>query len=212
MIMRCFTAVIETLIVIQNRKGLGNKKLHIFRSVRTRKLSNSSCGADEINRFIGWTTSTMMTYYADARSFALNSVTPYILAGRKSKDVCPAAAWHFFHEIDKSQSWFTRITTLAASAGLNMTGFPVDESIKAKIDSFRAKISRGESLNSNETPKEKQQRKRIRELEMQVERLTKMHKTVHNTPETPIVDHELVLVALLGKLVKKSKESTFPET
>ena len=147
-------------------------------------------------------------------SLSINPLTstPYILAGRKSKDACPAAAWHFFNEIDKFQSWFTRITTLAVSAGLNVTVFPVDESIKGKIDSFRAKINRGEALNSNETPKEKQERKRIRELEMQVERLAKMHKTVHNTPEIPIVDHESVLVALLGKLVKKSKESTFPET
>ena len=212
MIMRRFTSVVETLVVIRNRKGLGKKKLHIFRSVCTRKLSNSSCGADEINLFIGWTTGTMLNYYADPKSFALNSVTPYLLAGRKGKDDYAAAAWHFFDDIDKSQIWYLRIATLAVSAGVNMTGFPVDESIKTKIDAFRAKIIRGEAINSIETPKEKKQRKRIRELEMQVERLTKMHKMVHRAPETPTVDHGSVLVYILDGLVKKSKESTFPET
>jgi len=81
MILRRFTAVIETLFVIQNGKGLGQKKLHIFRSVCTRKLSNVSCGAEAINQFIGWKTGTMMTYFTDVRSFALNSTASYRLVG-----------------------------------------------------------------------------------------------------------------------------------
>ena len=156
MMMRPMTAVIKTLFIVQNGLGLGGKKLHIFRSICTLNMSNALCSANEINQFVGWKTGTMVNYYADARSFALNSVTAYLLAGRKSKDDSPAAAWPFFDEIDTIQIWYLRIATVAR---VNFDCFPVDDSIKRRIDSYQAKVDKGElttlteqnSCNENES-------------------------------------------------------------
>jgi len=164
-------------------------------------MSNASCSADEINQFVGWKTGTMMNYYADARSFALNSVTPYLLAGRKSKDDSPAAAWHFFDKIDTSQIWCLRIATVAR---VNFDCFPVHDSIKRRIDSYQAKVDKGELTTSIE----QLQRKRIRQLELKVERLTKMHRFTHDIiQEVTLEDHEMALVSMLDELVKKVRRT-----
>jgi len=100
----------------------------------------------------------------------------------------------------------------SVSTGIALEGFQVDTAIKTKIDSFRAKIIRGEAINSIETPKENQQQKRIRELENELEMMRKQSKANNGTQETPSENHETALVSMLNELVKKSKESTFPDT
>jgi len=148
-------------------------------------MSNALCSADEINQFVGSKTGTIMNYYADARSFALNLVTPYLLAGRKSKDDSPAAAWHFFDEIDTSQIWYLRIATVAR---VNFDCFPVDDSIKRRIDSYQVKVDKGELTTSTE------QLQRIQQLELKVERITKMHLFTHDIiQEVTLEDHETAL-------------------
>ena len=215
MITRRLTAVIEALFIIHNGVGIGGgnggKKLHIFRSICTRQLTNCGHASSDVQDHIGWNSSTMHVHYQHAKAAALHRKTSFSLADRSDKEDNADFAWRFFNDTDESKEWYHRVVQMAVAGGVPMTGVNIDESLKSKIEAYRGRVERGE-VNVDETAREKALKRKLREMEQQLQQLKKQKVAAQETTEEDqksSADVEKQLVELLDKLKKQSKRQDF---
>lgn len=216
MINRRMTAVLEALFIIQNLVGLGDaKKIHIFRSITNKRLASAGCTSRDIEAHVGWTGTVMLNHYSDPKERALNAEMPYKLAGRFSKDDSEHAAWRFIGEINEELPWWRRVAVIASAAGISIPGVAAEPHIKARIDSYVARMARGD-IRENESAVERQQRKRIRDLELLLLE-TKRQKVVEEKDSTDSesttsmeTDPMNTLVSMINDMGQYVKEDGFP--
>mmetsp|Transcript_2897 Transcript_2897/g.6148 ORF Transcript_2897/g.6148 Transcript_2897/m.6148 type:complete len:423 (-) Transcript_2897:874-2142(-) len=94
-----FTKYVSVFEMICNKVGinLGNRKVHLIRTLTTNILGEQGVASSEIQKFIGWSTSIMDIHYCNDKAIAINSgVCPYVLAGRKDDGIPPHAIWSTF--------------------------------------------------------------------------------------------------------------------
>jgi hypothetical protein len=131
-----------------------------------------------------------------------------VLAERLDASDSADPVWNCWNETDKDAPWYERIVELSIATGIPLLGFSTNKSLKQKIDTFKAKIERGE-IFINETPKEKQQRKRIRELEVEIEQLKRAKRLSEETKKGD--DPKIELINIITNLQKDCKSSQFPK-
>ena len=211
MITRRLTAMIEAVFIIQNGVGIGGgnggKKLHIFRSICTRLLSDRGHGSAGIECHIGWSSSTMQQHYQDQRSASLHRTTLYTLGGRTHKEDNADLAWKFFNDTDENRAWYHRVVQMAVAGGVKLAAVDADESLKSKIEAYRGKVQRGE-VHSNETAREKALKRKLREMEQENEQLKKQKVAVQEHDDQT-VDVEEQVGRVIGHAEKAVQTARF---
>mmetsp|Transcript_2885 Transcript_2885/g.6104 ORF Transcript_2885/g.6104 Transcript_2885/m.6104 type:complete len:590 (-) Transcript_2885:874-2643(-) len=94
-----FTKYVSVFEMICNKVGinLGNRKVHLIRTLTTNILGEQGVASSEIQKFIGWSTSIMDVHYCNDKAISINSkLCPYILASRKHDGTPPHAIWKSF--------------------------------------------------------------------------------------------------------------------
>ncbi len=86
-IQRRFIAVLHAVFIAVGKvDGIGEKKLHIFRTMCENDLGSLGIRSSERQEYIGWSDGAQMQNYSLIKHRALNSSIPYIISERKTKD------------------------------------------------------------------------------------------------------------------------------
>jgi len=108
MVQRRYVGVLQAVcFALEIPDGLGNsargdKLLHIFRVMTENVLAGLGASEQSRSNHVGWSNSVQSSCYSAKRYQAKHTVTPFLIAGRDSKDDEPAPLWHFINKIPGS--------------------------------------------------------------------------------------------------------------
>ena len=165
--MRRFIAVLHTVAIACGlADGLGERRLHAFRVMAENRMGQLGIGSLERADYVGWQSTTQQTSYSLMKSRALNSVVPYVIAGRENKDAPPHAMWGLLDEVPSSVvGYWHRVNYLAVAAKTIKGSVTIDAAFQEQMDVYLRLASEKKADSANP----KLLLKRIRDLERDVQ-------------------------------------------
>ena len=197
MIQRRFISTLTAVaIAIQQPTLFDEKKLHLFRIMCTNVLDSCGATAAERETHLGWKSTIETRHYTSPKFSALNSRTPYLLAGRTDKGDSPHALWQAinFALASEKASFWQRVNHVSIAAGF------VDGTVDAEFKSQVAKLIDNASIPP---PKAEDLLKRVRELELELAKVAPKRQKVE-------IASAIQLRSIVNALRKEASRNDFP--